>query len=109
MTIDGQGHVTTGANLAASDIPDLPASKLTSGTIGSALIASDAITAAKLADSSICKFGGAGATDNVVTFPDSDFKGQFFFDELNEDLYIHTGSALSNYGYQRQPNSCWNV
>ena len=93
VTIDGQGHVTTGANLAASDIPDLPASKLTSGTIGSALIASDAITAAKLADSSICKFGGAGATDNVVTFPDSDFKGQFFFDELNEDLYIHTGSS----------------
>ncbi len=93
VTIDGQGHVTTGANLAASDIPDLPASKLTSGTIGSALIASDAITAAKLADASITKFGGAGATDNVVTFPDGDFKGQFFFDELNEDLYIYTGTS----------------
>ena len=93
VTIDAQGHVTTGDTLAATDIPDLPASKITSGTIGSALIASDAVTAAKLADSSICKFGGAGATDNVVTFPDSDFKGQFFFDELNEDLYIHTGSS----------------
>ena len=93
VTVDGQGHVSTGDTLAATDIPDLPASKITSGTIGSALIASDAITATKLADSSVTKFGGAGATDNVVTFPDADFKGQFFFDELNEDLYIHTGSA----------------
>ena len=94
VTVDGQGHVSTGDTLAATDIPDLPASKITSGTIGSALIASDAITAAKLADSSVTKFGGAGATDNVVTFPTADFKGQFFFDELNEDLYIHTGSAF---------------
>ena len=93
VTIDAQGHVSNGAALAASDIPDLPASKLTSGTIGSALIGSDAITAAKLADASITKFGGAGATDNVVTFPDGDFKGQFFFDELNEDLYIYTGTS----------------
>jgi hypothetical protein len=94
VTIDGQGHVTTGATLAATDVPDLPASKLTSGTIGSALIASDAITAAKLADQSTTKFGGAGASDNVVTFPDGDFKGQFFFDELGEDLYIWTGSSF---------------
>jgi len=93
VTIDGQGHVTTGDTLVAADIPDLPASKITSGTIGSALIGSDAITAAKLADASITKFGGAGATDNVVTFPDGDFKGQFFFDELNEDLYIYTGTS----------------
>jgi len=93
VTIDTEGHVTAGADLAASDIPDLPASKLTSGTIGSELIASDAITGPKLADSSVCQFGGAGATNNVVTFPTADFKGQFFFDELNEDLYIHTGSA----------------
>ena len=93
VTIDGQGHVTTGDTLVATDIPDLPASKITSGTIGSALIGSDAITAAKLADASTTKFGGAGATDNVVTFPDGDFKGQFFFDELNEDLYIYTGTS----------------
>ena len=93
VTIDGQGHVTTGDTLDATDIPDLPASKLTSGTIGSALIAADAITATKLADASTTKFGGANATDNVVTFPTADFKGQFFFDELNESLYVFTGSA----------------
>ena len=93
VTIDGQGHVTTGTTLAEADVPNLSASKITSGTFASALIASDAVTGAKLADQSTCKFGGAGATDNVVTFPDSDFKGQFFFDELNEDLYIHTGTS----------------
>ena len=48
----------------------------------------------KLADSSVTKFGGAGATDNVVVFPDGDFKGQFFFDEKNEDLYIYTGESF---------------
>ena len=94
LTIDAQGHVTTGANLAASDIPDLAASKITSGTLPADRIASDAVTAAKLADSSVTKFGGAGATDNIVTFPDGDFKGQFFFDEKNEDLYIYTGTSF---------------
>ena len=94
VTIDAQGHVTTGANLAASDVPDLSAAKITSGTIPSDRIASDAITGEKLADSSITKFGGAGATNNVVTFPTADFKGQFFFDELNEDLYVFTGSSF---------------
>ena len=94
VTIDAQGHVTTGATLAASDIPDLAASKITSGTIPSDRIASDAITAAKLANQSVTKFGGAGATDNIVTFPDGDFTGQFFFDEKNEDLYIYTGTSF---------------
>lgn len=94
VTIDGQGHASNGTTLAADDIPDIPASKITSGTIPTDRIASDAITGEKLADSSITKFGGAGATNNVVTFPTADFKGQFFFDELNEDLYIHTGSSF---------------
>ena len=93
VTVDAQGHVTTGDTLDATDVPDLPSSKLTSGTIGSALIATDAVTGPKLADDSVTKFGGAGATDNVVTFPTADYAGQFFFDLLNEDLYIYTGSA----------------
>ena len=93
VTIDTQGHITGGATLDAADIPDISAAKLTSGTINSAIIATGAVTAAKLADASITKFGGAGATDNVVTFPDGDFKGQFFYDEKNEDLYIYTGTS----------------
>ena len=94
VTIDAQGHVSNGATLVASDIPDLAASKITSGTIPTDRIGTDAVTAAKLADQSVTKFGGAGATDNVVTFPAGDFKGQFFFDEKNEDLYIFTGQSF---------------
>jgi hypothetical protein len=93
VTIDTQGHITGGAALDAADIPDISAAKLTSGTISSAILATGAVTAAKLADASTTKFGGAGATDNVVTFPDGDFKGQFFYDEKNEDLYIYTGTS----------------
>jgi len=94
VTVDAQGHVSSAVNLAAADIPDLDADKITSGALPTARLANDVITAAKLADSSVTKFGGAGATDNVVTFPDGDFKGQFFFDEKNEDLYIYTGESF---------------
>ena len=94
VTVDAQGHVTSAVNIAASDVPDLDAAKITSGALPTARLANDVITAAKLADSSVTKFGGAGATDNVVTFPDGDFKGQFFFDEKNEDLYIYTGESF---------------
>ena len=94
VTVDGQGHVSAAENIAAADVPDLDASKLTSGSIPTARLANSVVTAAKLADSSVTKFGGAGATDNVVTFPDGDFKGQFFFDEKNEDLYIFTGESF---------------
>ena len=94
VTVDAQGHVTSAVNLTATDIPDLDAAKVTTGTLPTARLANDAITAAKLADSSVTKFGGAGATDNVVTFPTGDFKGQFFFDEKNEDLYIFTGESF---------------
>ena len=94
MTVDAQGHVTSAVNLAAADIPDIDAAKITTGTFPTARLANAAVSAAKLADSSVTKFGGAGATDNVVVFPNGDFKGQFFFDEKNEDLYIYTGESF---------------
>jgi len=95
VTVTAQGVVSTGDSLAASDVPNLAASQITSGTLPAARIASDAITADKLADQSTVKFGGAGATDNIVTFPDGDFKGQFFFDESTDgDLYIFTGQSF---------------
>jgi hypothetical protein len=93
VTIDGQGHASSGTTLEADDIPDIPAGKITSGTIPTDRIGTDAVTGPKLADQSTCKFGGAGATDNVVVFPDGDYKGQLFFDEKNEDLYIYTSES----------------
>lgn len=93
VTVDAQGHVSSGATLSASDIPSLDASKITTGSIGSSLIANDAVTGSKLADSSTVQFGGAGSTQGIVTFPTAEFKGQYFWDELNGDLYIWSGSA----------------
>ena len=94
VTIDAQGHVTTGTTLVADDIPDISASKITTGTISAALLGTSAVTATKLANESVTKFGGADATDNVVVFPDGDYKGQFFYDEKNEDLYVYSGSSF---------------
>jgi hypothetical protein len=93
LTIDAQGHVTTGATLSAGDIPNIDTSKITSGTFAANLIGTSTITGEKLADQSTVQFGGAGSTANVVTFPVANFKGQLFWDELNNDMYIWSGSA----------------
>ena len=93
VTIDAQGHVSGGTTLAASDVPDIPATKLTSGTLPADRIGANSIVGAKLADGSTVQFGGSGSTAGIVTFPTAEFKGQYFWDELNGDLYIWSGSA----------------
>ncbi len=50
VTVTNKGVVSTGDTLVAADIPDHSADKLTSGTIGTSLIANDAITADKIGD-----------------------------------------------------------
>ena len=93
VTIDAQGHVSTGTTLSAADIPVLDTSKITTGTFAANLIGTNTITGEKLANSSTIKFGGSGSTSGVVEFPTADFQGQLFWDELNGDMYIWNGSA----------------
>lgn len=93
VTVDGQGHVTAGGTLVAGDIPNLDASKITTGTFSGSLISNNSLAGTKLANESTVRFGGAGSTSGVVTFPTAEFKGQYFWDELNGDLYIWSGSA----------------
>jgi len=93
VTYNSSGLITASASLADTDIPALDASKITTGTFGTSLIANSAITGAKIANESTVLFGGAGSTAGVVTFPNAQFKGQYFYDELNQDLYIWSGSA----------------
>jgi hypothetical protein len=93
VSFDSQGHITSTSALLATDIPNLPAEKLTSGTLSAAVFGTKSISGAKLSDFSITKFGGAGSTAGIVQFPTADFTGQYFFDSLNGDLYLWDGSA----------------
>lgn len=82
VTVDSNGHVTAGNSfLTAAQIPDLDASKITTGTFGSTFIANDAITPSKIADRAICQFGQNRPTQG-------DFVGQFFYDPINKDTYL---------------------
>lgn len=90
LTIDAQGHVTAGATLSASDVPELDASKITSGTFGTSFITDDAVTAAKLANYSTAKFGEA--------LPVADFIGQIFFNPLDESFFLWDGNVWQPLG-----------
>ena len=96
VTVDVRGHVTAGTTLSASDIPDISAAKLTSGTIGTSLIANDAVTGGKLANGSSVRFAGAPDTNGVVDFGTADFNGQFLYDAFNENLYLYDGNAFKS-------------
>lgn len=90
VTVDAEGHVTAGTTLAESDIPSLPASKITSGTFATALLADDAVTGAKLANYSTAKFGEA--------LPTADFIGQIFFNPLDEAFFLWDGNVWQPLG-----------
>ena len=90
VTIDAQGHVTAGASLEAADIPELAASKITSGTFATALLADDAVTGAKLANYSTAKFGEA--------LPTADYIGQIFFNPLDESFFLWDGNVWQPLG-----------
>ena len=53
ITYDSHGHVTSGTDLAAADIPDLPAGKITTGEFPTVLYADKSVTAPKIADYAI--------------------------------------------------------
>jgi hypothetical protein len=93
VSFDSQGHITGSSALTASDIPDLPAEKLTSGVISGSVFGTKSIAGTKLADFSITKIGGATSSAGIVPFPTADYAGQYFFDALNGDLYLWDGSA----------------
>ena len=93
VIVDAQGHVTTGATLSDTDIPDIDATKVNSGVFSADRYANNSIVGAKLANSSTVRFGGADSTAGVVSFPTAEFTGQYFFDSINGDLYLWDGNA----------------
>jgi hypothetical protein len=92
ITFDAQGHVTNGGTLTEDDIPDIPAEKLTSGVLASAVFGTNTVPGSAIADQAVTQFGGPGSTAQVTIFPNADFKGQFFYDVSRGDLYLWEGA-----------------
>ncbi len=90
LTVDAQGHVTSGTTLAAADIPALDASKVTTGTFATALLADDAVTAAKVADYATAQIGSS--------LPTADFIGQLFLNPLEKTVYMWDGNVWQPVG-----------
>ena len=91
VTFDTEGHITGTESLVAADIPDLDAAKITTGTLPTARIASDAVTAEKLADKStttIAETTPAGGT----------FIGQGHLNSISGDFLIWDGNVWQPIG-----------
>ena len=93
VSFDSEGHIISTANLEEGDIPNIPASKLTSGTLDTTLFPINGIAGTSFADFSVTQFGGPGSTAGITVFPTAEYRGQFFYEESRGDLYIWSGSA----------------
>jgi hypothetical protein len=94
ITIDAQGHiVSANAALAASDIPNLDASKITTGTFGSTFLAENSVTASQLAD-----YGIAQVSESA---PTPEFAGQWWINPNDRSAYIWVGEVAP------VPNGYW--
>jgi hypothetical protein len=90
VTFNAQGHITAGSALVAADIPELSTDKLTSGFLPTDRIANDAVTGAKLSNSSTAQFGAIQ--------PTAEYTGQLYFNSLTRDIYIWDGNVWQPIG-----------
>lgn len=90
VTVDSQGHISSGTTLASGDLPNHSAALLTSGSLDIARIDANSITGAKLANYAVSKIG--------ETQPTADHIGQFFFNPLSRDLFLWDGNVFQPIG-----------
>jgi hypothetical protein len=94
VTIDSEGHVVTAqAALSADDIPDLDASKITSGSFSNFFLAPNSVTASQLAD-----YGIAQVSESA---PVPEFAGQWWINPNDRAAYIWVGEVTP------VPNGYW--
>ena len=93
ITIDAQGHIVSASPfMSADDVPDLDASKITTGTFSSTFLAPNSVTAAQLAD-----YGIAQVSESA---PTPEFAGQWWINPNDRSAYIWVGAvAPSPEGY----------
>jgi hypothetical protein len=85
ITFDAQGHISAAVPLAASDIPELDASKVGTGTFNVDRIAAKSITSAKLADYATAQLG--------ETLPVPNFIGEIFLNPLDKTFFMWDGNV----------------
>ena len=85
VTVNTKGVVTAGAALTAALIPDLAASKITTGTFAAARIGTDTIDGSKLSNDSTTIFQSIAQAG----YPTAQFSGQLLFDTVSELSLIH--------------------
>ena len=88
VAVDVRGHVTSGTVLAASDVPALDASILTTGTLDPARLATQSITREKLANNSIAYIQEA-SPGTVGVF----HVGLLWYQESTAGLHMWNGNS----------------
>ena len=89
LTVNNKGIATAGTALTASDIPNLDATKITTGSIAAARIGNDSIDGTKLSNTSTAIFQSIAQ----LGYPTAQFSGQILFDTVSEDAFIWDGNA----------------
>jgi hypothetical protein len=91
VTFDTEGHITATSALIDTDIPNLSADKITSGTFPTARIAAaKQLQVPKLANYAVATIG--------ETQPTAEHIGQFFFNPLTRDLFLWDGNVYQPVG-----------
>jgi hypothetical protein len=85
ITFDNQGHISGAVPLLATDIPELDASKIGTGSLSADRIAAKSITRDKLGDYATARLG--------ETLPVADFIGQIFLNPLDKTFFMWDGNV----------------
>jgi hypothetical protein len=91
VTYDSQGHIVAALALSATDIPELDASKITTGTFASARLAANSVTAEQLADYGIAQVSSSQ--------PVPEFAGQLWINPTDRTAYVWVGQVSPAQGY----------